>query len=153
MEKRTIEKYKSMKVVEDCFVADDGSIFSTEEECTKYERLCKKLDSMETARYGRPLDCDYNEDDWKFRWFLVQNEEDLKALEGYYGDLSDFAKEILSDRLVCIAEPDDYRAHLAINRFCHPIDVSVFTVAGQVAMVTDFLKMLRYEVCIKKKQD
>ena len=82
--KRTVEE-----VVRVEYIAEDGTVFRSEEECKKYEEsalfaISKELKRLETKKYASHNDInDSCCDDARVEIFDVQTEKDLENLRRY----------------------------------------------------------------------
>lgn len=92
-----VETRKEMKeVLIDIFIADDGTEFKDINECSEYEndlkneKLEKKFEKFEIKELSGvpPLDtkASYIEGDNDFKWFKVNNKEDVDLIDEVYRD-------------------------------------------------------------------
>ena len=85
-EKRVVEQ------IVNTYVAVDGTEFATERECVAYEKdleFKRSLEAIKPLEYRadgyRPCDGEQNSEDWFYRWYKVNNADDLEKLKDVYG--------------------------------------------------------------------
>ena len=93
---RVEERTETRTIKINTYVAEDGKEFNTQRECLDYENELKKSDVMKQLDEMRipeldditPLHSDPNDFTWyhDFRWYKVNNEDDVNKLEQMYVD-------------------------------------------------------------------
>ena len=85
-EKRVVEQIIT------AYIAVDGTEFVTERECVKYEKeleFKRSLEQIKPLEYKtdgkRPCDGEENPEHWIYKWYKVNNTDDVEKLKDVYG--------------------------------------------------------------------
>jgi len=104
IEKKIIEQENNV------YIADDGTEFTTQHDCEKYEKEQEKkayIELAETLRIAEldeqtPLTCGETYENNTYRWYKVNNQEEFDALNKAYDNQVGTACLISYPQIICV---------------------------------------------------